>query len=263
MTFLPAHHTIEAPGSVPERTVWFLHGILGSSRNWRGFARRLVEARPAWRAVLVDLRNHGDSKGAPEPHTVEACAADLARLAPAPDAVCGHSFGGKVAAIFARDHRPRPRALWILDAPPGRVAPGERPVQAVLDVVARMALPIRSRAEVPRAFAGAGFDASLASWMTTNLRPVEGGFAWTFDPAAAREMIESYAACDLWPFVESPPAGLDVHVVRGGASDRWSAADLERLTRARVSRHVLEGAGHFLHGDDPAGLLAILIANGF
>ncbi len=263
MSFLPAHRVVEAPGARPERTVWFLHGILGSSRNWRGFARRLVESRPWWRAVLVDLRNHGESTGAPGPHTLEACAADLETLLPAPDAVCGHSFGGKVALVFARDHRPRPAALWVLDSPPGRVPAGERRIEAVFDLVDRLRMPVRERAEVARAFSGAGHDAAFASWMTTNLRPVEGGFAWTFDPVAAREMIGSYFEWDLWPFVEASPTGLDLHFVRGGASDRWSDEELARLERAPVARHVLPGAGHLLHADDPSGLLAILEANGF
>ena len=78
----------------------FLHGILGSGANWRTFARRFVEAKPTWRAVLVDLRKHGASQDFPAPHTLVACADDLRALEKSIgrfDGVLGHSFGGKVA----------------------------------------------------------------------------------------------------------------------------------------------------------------------
>ncbi len=63
------HTNTQAPR--PERTLFILHGLLGSGRNWRSWARRLLDgaaaAAPAeggggpWRALLVDLRCHGSS----------------------------------------------------------------------------------------------------------------------------------------------------------------------------------------------------------
>ena len=126
-----------------------LHGIYGACRNWGSVARRLVRARPDWSVVLVDLRSHGRSPRL-SPHTLDACADDLlrleARLVLPADAVLGHSFGGKVALVYARarvegsgrgagvPHRasepgrlaksPRREAykcrqLWIVDSSPG------------------------------------------------------------------------------------------------------------------------------------------------
>ena len=71
--FVPDHR-VEGPADAP-RTAFVLHGIYGSLRNWRGMATRMVERNPGWKVVLVDLRNHGDSAGAPPPHTVAAAAA--------------------------------------------------------------------------------------------------------------------------------------------------------------------------------------------
>ena len=81
----------------------FLHGILGSGQNLRSFARRIANAYPGTKCVLIDLRAHGDSPSMDVPGTtatVDACAEDVARLVAhlgiAPDLLWGHSFGGKV-----------------------------------------------------------------------------------------------------------------------------------------------------------------------
>lgn len=59
---------------------------------------------------MVDLRNHGKSaglEGIVPPHDMENAAEDLANLVKSqgwkwPDAVIGHSMGGKVALQFAQ-----------------------------------------------------------------------------------------------------------------------------------------------------------------
>ena len=53
-------------GDAPQRTAVMLHGLLGQARNWRTFARKLLEAAradgaPATRIVLPDLRCHGNT----------------------------------------------------------------------------------------------------------------------------------------------------------------------------------------------------------
>ena len=43
---------------IQEPHLLILHGLFGSSRNWRGFAQALEKEFRIW---TVDLRNHGDS----------------------------------------------------------------------------------------------------------------------------------------------------------------------------------------------------------
>src|SRR5262249_61997796 len=90
-----AFDRIDGPRS--ERTIAFLHGILGRGGNLRTLARRFVEARPQWTAWLVDMRGHGRSpKGTPN-SSLEAAARDLvnmaARATPPPQSIVGHRFG--------------------------------------------------------------------------------------------------------------------------------------------------------------------------
>ncbi len=267
--FIPAFVVEAAPGATPTRTAFVLHGILGSGRNWRTIARRIVRAWPEWRLVLVDLRNHGDSEGAPPPHTVRACADDLARLAAhlggPPELIMGHSFGGKVAMAYARDHGQALQQCWVLDTTPDAAPQAsalDSEVLAVVHALEDLPAPIPSREWLSETLVRLGFSGSLASWMTTNLKPVAGGFDWRFDLSAVRELLRDYWGEDLLPFLRGAP--MPVHLVRAGRSDRWTPALLAALEAVspNVRVHVLENAGHWLHVDDPEGLIALL-AEGF
>lgn len=280
--FVPAHLVVEKPGAA--RTAFVVHGILGSAANWRSFVRRLVDASPvaaAWRWVLVDLRGHGESTAAPDssgpngprgepapPHTVAACAADLERLAGAlgvdVELVLGHSFGGKVALVFGDRHRAT-RAAWLLDTPPGAVGQGGMSasideVARVFEVIESVPEPLPGRAEVATAMRSAGLSEGLAQWMTTNVRNAPDGYRWKFDLPTASALVEDYAALDLWPLVEAPRAGLEVVVVRGGRSSRFTDADVARLDRLGARACVIPEAGHWLHVDAPEALAGLFEA---
>lgn len=272
---LLAHSLVAAPGAQPTRWVVFLHGILGSGANWRTFARRLVEARPAWGAALVDLREHGASRGLPGEPTVAQAAADVTRLAaslPGPaDAIVGHSFGGKVTlSLLATSPRP-PAIAWVLDATPGPrpTARGSESTVAVVDMLAAMPRSFASRAEFVERVCAAGHDRPFAQWLAMNLAREGVGerVALALDPANIRRLLDDYFALDLWSVLEFPPGNTHVHVVVGGKSRVFDEADRARLDRAahasggRLAAHVLPDAGHWVHVDDPDGLLALVVAS--
>lgn len=257
--------TVDAP------EIWFLHGILGSGRNWRGFARRLARELPGWRCVLVDLRCHGDSPTSPDGHTVAACADDLVETAAqrgqAPFAVVGHSFGGKVALDLAARSPDGLDVAVVLDSIPGALpeidrdlAEAEGEVPAVLRALQRVPLPVPSYDDLVERLTGEGFSDGIARWMTTNLTPTEGGYTWRFDLSAMPDLLRDYAARDLWPTL-FPPA-VDTHLVRAGRSDRWTAAESAQLARFGEQTgawvHVLEDAGHWVHVDAPDAVRAIV-----
>lgn len=267
--FIPNHVIVE--GRAPSRTVFILHGILGSSRNWKSYSRKLAQAMPDWRFVLVDLRNHGDSSGAEGPHTLDACADDLQRLAAAtfgpPSVMVGHSFGGKVALTYARKHGKGLAQAWMLDATPGAtdptIAAAHSDVVRVIRALRAIPAPVESRQIVVEGLRARGFSESLASWMTTNLKARRGGgFDWKFDLDGVEEMLADYLAADLWPFVEDCPEHLEIHVVRAARSERWPEDTIERLEGIEgpgvVRLHTLADAGHWVHIDNPRGLQALL-----
>lgn len=257
---LPAHRVI-GPESGP--VAFIVHGILGSGANLVGLARALSARHPAWRLVLPDLRGHGDSAAGPPPHTLAACAADLAELAEQvghPRVVIGHSFGGKVVLLYGRDHRSAAlHDVWVLDAPPGTHDDTTRhEVVRVLAAARGLVPPFASREAVSAHFQAAGLSAAIATWMTTNVARRPEGLVFRPKLDVIEALLADYFRNDLWDFLEHPPPGLGLHVVRAGRSDRWDAATLARLARVPVDVQVLPKAGHWVHVDDPEGLMALL-----
>lgn len=263
-----AHDVISGERPEAGKLAFLLHGILGSKKNWGSIARRLAQRLPTWRFVTADLRCHGESQGFAPPHTVAACAEDVAALAAhlgeEPAWLSGHSFGGKVALSYARDFAAELRTLWVLDSPPGTSRPGggTSEVERVMRTLREVALPIAGRQELVDELAARGLSEDLGRWMTTNLAPRDrGGFEWTFDLDGAEALLKSYAALDLWEVLERPPTGVDVHFVRGARSNRFSPDDEHRLERLGAGQgasvHVLADAGHWVHSDNPKGLLEL------
>jgi len=261
--------SVAASGGTPYTAV-LLHGILGSRRNLSSFAKRLAVLHPAWQVLLVDLRCHGQSAGAPAPvpHSLVAAAEDVLNLLRTlrlfPHALVGHSFGGKVAmamvSIYAR-RLPRPVQVWVLDTVPGDVfADGGDHPRDVIRFVQQLPLPLPSRAALVAALTDAGFSTAGAQWMTTNLQnDARGGLSWTFDIDGIAQMYASYEETDLWPLVEDPPLGARIDFIRAERSAfRWSGPDVERIAAAGARVHLLPNSSHWVHIDNPDGLAAIL-----
>lgn len=252
------HHERVGDGAA---LVAFTHGIFGSGANWRSIARAVVARRPGWGAVLVDLRLHGRSEAGAPPHTVAACAADLAALfATLPVRVAvGHSFGGKV--VLATGGL---AARVVLDASPAARpdawdAPGNS-VRAAWESMAALDRTWARREDYVAALVARGHEPGLASWLAMNLAPADGGLRLRLDLAAVRALLADYYATDLWARIEDPAAGpLHVVVARRGAT--VSDDDLARLRRApgHVTTTVVDG-GHWLNVDAPAAVVDAVVA---
>jgi esterase len=265
-----AQSIVSAEGAAPSRSAVFLHGLLGRGSNWQGFARKLVAARPEWDALLLDLRMHGESLSLPPPHTLARAAGDVrAALAAASNpasAVIGHSFGGKVALLLAADPPPGLEQIWVLDATPSARARDDRDVTTrVLAALGEMPQRFTSRNQFAAEFASRGVDAALGPWLAKNLVREDDGLRLALDLDAIGELLADFDRNDLWPLLEAPPPGVALRVVTGGRSHAISPPDRERLRaaaeRSAIAWFELPDAGHWLHSDDPTGLLQLLTSH--
>lgn len=284
------HHTFVGAEQAPH-LAFLMHGVLGSGHNLRSVAKRLQGARPDYRFVLIDLRYHGQSLGAPPPHELEACADDLIDLAghlgQAPRVVIGHSMGGKVALAYGRrqeveDENPQRRAattatretlrqVWTLDSDPGAQDPQEgHQVLKVIRALLRHTGPFSSRSAAHQALTGEGLSAGLAHWLNTNLERKPDGFHWRFEMDHISELLRDYFSLDFWTYVQKVASGelegsIRYELLLAEQSDRWSGAMRERAEQLdgghRVRVHRLADSGHWVHVDNPDGLHEVLTAH--
>ena len=169
-----SHDTLTSAGSAPTKAVVFLHGILGTGVNLRSHARRFVEHRPEYLALLVDLRAHGRSQGLDGADTVAAAARDVVETARGLEqplvAVVGHSFGGKVALSLV-ELLPTIERVVTLDSAPGlRLdARGSEATMRVLRVLDSLRGPWKTREAFNAEVEAKGESRSMASWLAMNL----------------------------------------------------------------------------------------------
>ena len=103
------HHQIQGDGA----PLMILHGLFGSSDNWRSIASQLSQER---QVISVDLPNHGQS-----PHTDNVAYQDMAddvavliqELGLKNVDMLGHSIGGKVAMTIATSYPDKIKSLII------------------------------------------------------------------------------------------------------------------------------------------------------
>jgi esterase len=260
-----AHSRVAAEGRTPERWFLVLHGIYGSGRNWGSVARRVVEARPEWGALLVDLRQHGGSRDLPGPHTLAAAAADVDALVEHLDfhaaAVVGHSFGGKVALMYADHHGDELRQVWVMDSTL-EVREPSGSAWRIIDIVRSLPQEFASRDELAAALERHGYARPLGLWLAMNLEREGDGFRWRLDWDAVEEMLRDYFRTDLWKVVETPPNQVEVHVVKATDSDALGEEDVARIEAAgraggRTFLHRVEG-GHWINTENPDAVVRLL-----
>jgi pimeloyl-ACP methyl ester carboxylesterase len=259
----------------PERWVLVLHGILGTKTNWRVIARRVVAMSPTWGALLVDLRNHGQSQGFAPPHTIDACAEDLLRLVASldlrVDAVLGHSYGGKVALAYARKVRGDLARVVVVDSTPGERpdAHGSENTVRIVELLSELRGAFPTREAFVAELLARGQTREVATWLAMNLERVDddvpgSGYRFSLDVDAVRAMLDDYLAQSLWDVVEEPPGRARFDLIVGDDSDVVDAVDRARLVASaerhpeRVRVHVVPAAGHWVHVDQPDATVALL-----
>ncbi|HZF06272.1 MAG TPA: alpha/beta hydrolase [Patescibacteria group bacterium] len=240
------------------RTVFLLHGFLGSARNLATLARGLAQRRPECSVIALDLTGHGESPPLPPRPDVAVVAGDVldtARtLAPAaPWTLVGHSLGGRVALRAALLAPAALAHLTLLDVTPSPRAPGGE-VAPIVKALADAPDTAPNRDAFRAWFRRAGLPPAAIDWLLLNLVHDGAVYRWRIDRAALAVLYAEIGAEDLWPAVEGRRS-YSVHGVRGGKSDYVSDADVRRLEAAGCRVDTVEGAGHFLHVERPAELL--------
>ncbi|XWS43393.1 hypothetical protein CRYUN_Cryun16bG0099500 [Craigia yunnanensis] len=113
-----------------------------------------------------------------------------------------------------------------------------------------------------------GFSKSLSEWIGTNLKKSGERETWGFNLEGAVQMFHSYREMSYWSLLEHPPKGLEIEIVSAEKSDQWAVDTINQLERlaseegdgsaGKISVHVLPNSGHWVHVDNPKGLLEVV-----
>ncbi|MGX6396016.1 alpha/beta fold hydrolase [Rothia kristinae] len=248
-------------GSGPQPVV-FLHGLFGRGRNFTSIARQLGEEHTS---LLVDLPDHGASDWVPQisyPLMADAVAAHLRAdfAADGPVDVVGHSMGGKTAMQLALRHPDLVRRLVVMDIAPVQPRETRGNSAELLDALLGLDLQtLGSRAEADAALQAAIPADGVRSFLLQNLRRGAEGWAWQPDLRGLRERLPVLMG---WPQVTEPPYEGPVLWITGERSDYVRDEDRPAMAALfpRVRRAVIRGAGHWVHADRPAEVVAALRA---
>jgi len=285
-----------------KRTVLFLHGLLGNGKNLRSPAKKLTLSHPNISALVLDIRGHGKSnqpittslKSARQspitpsssPHTIQSCSEDIIETVQAlnltgtdhsPIGVVGHSLGGRCAlqyshCLITQQHNAvhPPAHTWLLDTVPGKA---HESVAQVVKAISSVPIPVKDKKELVRTLTQeSGLDLSIASWMTTNLKPTSNndGFEFIFDLDVAQSILYDFPKQDFFSMVEeclvSTKGENKLHLIMAGKNSAWTVnivAQLQSMNSAMIDGSMLEmttlpKAGHWVHVDDLEGLMEII-----
>jgi esterase len=248
--------------------LYVLHGIYGAGRNWLSVIRRFVRSHSEWNARLIDLRQHGMSQGFAAPHTIEAAAHDIEQLAEhlgeTPAAIMGHSFGGKVALMYARNHGNELKQVWVIDSTPEARTPDGSAWQ-MLEVIRSTPREFESREQLVDLLGEHGIARPTAQWMATNLEKRAGAYVWRFDFDAMEALLRDFFNEDMWDVLENPPAEMEIHLVKATESSVLSPSAVQRIQElnrqhGRVFLHEVSG-GHWVNAENPEALLQLMVTH--
>lgn len=246
----------------PQAWVVMLHGILGQKRNLFSFARQFVKTFSHLGVILVDLPSHGQSPDLPGPQTLANCAQDVSTLLHSLNlpirSMVGHSFGAGVGCVFAEQFDTL-QSLWILDAIPSF----DREDSEVYRVLSALSscLPTNSKERFSQCLSSAGLSSFLISWLSMNLHEKDGALIFKPNPSRATEMLNDLKINFTFQLLERLGPKAKVFMVKAERNLGWQRVQTELaalVTSGLVKTFELQNAGHFVHIDNPQGILEMM-----
>ncbi|MCZ4119892.1 alpha/beta fold hydrolase [Streptomyces sp. H39-S7] len=206
------------------RTAVLVHGIMTDSRTWNRVAPAI--AHHGYRVIAVDLRGHGASDHAATYSPAELAADLIETLPPTPDLAIAHSLGSAALLIAV----PELRCARAIHCDPAWL---RRPRDWDALRAVKQATWAELRAAQPR-------------WHDDDIATEQQALA-TWDPA-------SVDALRQLPGLPDSPAVPSL-VLLADPSERIPPAEASALRGSGWHLRTVEGAGHTIHHDDPAGFL--------
>lgn len=228
-----------------------LHGLLGAHGNWHTLSRTAFQKVAT--VYAVDQRNHGRSPHADEidyPSMAEDLKVFIDRNDLAPASLLGHSMGGKTAMQTALTYPDRVNRIIVVDMAPRAYPPHH---EYLLDALDRIdPEDFQGRDAIDEALSDDVPSWSIRQFLLKNLDYDGEKYTWKMNLEAIRTHYDDLNAAVTADRAFEGPALF----VRGGKSDYVKEEDAEEIRQLfpRAEFVTIEGAGHWVHADEPDAL---------
>ncbi len=236
-----------------------LHGFAQTCHSWDFVALGFSDE---YRVIVLDQRGHGDSDWAADgdysPETQQQDISGVVQQLGLNDFVLmGLSMGGRNSFTYAANNPNSVKALVIVDAAPQNMQQGTQNIRSFvqqddeldsIDAFVERVLKYNPRRD-PQQVRGS---------IMHNLKELPNGkWTWKYDRAlrtpGRRMGSDAETEKRLWGYLES--LQCPTLLVRGGASDIIAMDTADKMHDAIPNSRLatIEGAGHLVMGDSPAG----------
>ena len=233
-----------------------LHGLLGSSDNWRGIA---TELQQKFSVVCLDLRNHGQSFHA-DTMTYKEMANDvittLAILNIKPHTLLGHSMGGKVVMTCLQENPNLCEHAVVVDIAPKAYTHRHT---HVLDTINQLHLNHHTtRQSLLNELNKSPCDDGTKQLILKNIgRTNQQEFYWKPNIKA---LTTAYPLIMDYPAINTPIITPTLFI-KGELSDYIQPADITTINTqfVKASHQQVNNAGHWLHVEQPQLFLDMIL----
>ena len=245
MKNLSLNYSVQGEGE----SLIIIHGLFGSSRNWKSLAKQFAEN---FNVILLDLRNHGDSPfdaGMDYQVMVEDVVALMDKLHISSAHILGHSMGGKVAMKLNQLYPDRVIKLIVADiAPVGYVHDYDDVIDPVLELDLSTVI---NRKDADKQLEILIPDQRVRLFLLQNLAFKQGKACWNVNWLALKnnmQLITGYENISQWK-LDKPSLFIRGELSEYVTDKSWQLIS-EHFTHAEIV--TLEKAGHWLHAEQPA-----------
>ncbi len=244
----------ETQGDPNDPVIIILHGLFGSTSNWRTIGRSLSDS---YYVNCLDLRNHGKSPWH-DSMTYTEMADDVARFIMdhrliKPN-IIGHSMGGKTAMTLAQSDEVELGNIFIVDIAPVKYAHDHNDLVEAMNSISFD--QVNSRKQVDNQLALTISEPAVRQFLMQNLNRDGDAYNWRINlNSIINNMIyifdykwNNIVICEEIIFI----SGDQSHYI---TSEYYS--DIKRQFPNAIIESI-EGAGHWLHAEKPSELLQIV-----
>ena len=224
-----------------------LHGLFGSSDNWGTLGKEFSKNNSVY---LIDLRNHGRS-----PHSNEMTYSDMANdllelikdekiISPT---ILGHSMGGKVALMFAKNYPEYLEKLIVAD-----IGLKAYPMhhEEILNGLNSIDLELtKSRSQAQEVIKKHISSLGIQQFLLKNLYWIEKGkLAWRMNLKQIEINIE-----EILKEINIENSKLNTLFLRGEMSNYILKEDFQDIKAAFPNGEIktIKNVGHWLHAENP------------